>query len=50
MVDLIVYHVDNLVTVNGDNHLENLKTGEDSWKVVLIEEEFMKRMFDVQDV
>ena len=38
------------IYVNGDNHLENLKTGEDSWKVVLIEEEFMKRMFDVQDV
>lgn len=38
------------IYVNGDNHLENLKTGEDKWKVVLIEEEFMKRMFDVQDV
>ena len=38
------------IYVNGDNHIENLKTGEDSWKVVLIEEEFMKRMFDVQDV
>ena len=38
------------IYVNGDNHLENLKTGDDNWKVVLIEEEFMKRMFDVQDV
>lgn len=38
------------IYVNGDNHLENLKTGDDHWKVVLIEEEFMKRMFDVQDV
>ena len=38
------------IYVNGDNHLENLKTGEDKWKVALIEEEFMKRMFDVQDV
>ncbi|MEK9780190.1 MAG: DNA methyltransferase, partial [Gammaproteobacteria bacterium] len=38
------------IYVNGDNHLENLKTGDDKWKVVLIEEEFMKRMFDVQDV
>lgn len=38
------------IYVNGDNHLENLKTGDDHWKVVLIEEEFLKRMFDVQDV
>lgn len=38
------------IYVNGDNHLENLKTGDDNWKVVLIEEEFMKRMFDVHDV
>jgi adenine-specific DNA-methyltransferase len=38
------------IYVNGDNHLENLKTGDDNWKVVLIEEEFMKRMFDIQDV
>ena len=38
------------IYVNGDNHLENLKTGDDNWKVVLIEEEFMKLMFTVQDV
>jgi adenine-specific DNA-methyltransferase len=38
------------IYVNGDNHLENLKTGDDNWKVVLIEEEFLKRMFDVQDI
>lgn len=38
------------IYVNGDNHIENLKTGDDNWKVVLIEEEFMKRMFDVQDI
>ena len=38
------------IYVNGDNHLENLKTGDDNWKVVLIEEEFIKKMFDVQDV
>jgi adenine-specific DNA-methyltransferase len=38
------------IYVNGDNHLENLKTADDKWKVVLIEEEFIKRMFDVQDV
>lgn len=38
------------IYVNGDNLLENLKTGDEKWKVVLIEEEFKKRMFDVQDV
>lgn len=38
------------IYVNGDNHLENLKIGDEKWKVVLIEEEFTKRMFDVQDV
>ena len=32
--------------VNGDNNVENLKTGDERWKVVLIEEEFGKRMFD----
>ena len=34
------------IYVNGDNNLENLKTAEDKWKVVLIEEEFHKRMFE----
>ena len=38
------------IYVNGDNNLENLRTDEDHWKVVLIEEEFHKRMFDVADV
>ncbi|MFH0702520.1 MAG: site-specific DNA-methyltransferase [bacterium] len=38
------------IFVNGDNNLENLKLDEESWKVTLIEEEFKKRMFDVQDV
>jgi adenine-specific DNA-methyltransferase len=37
------------IYVNGDNHLENLRTGDESWKVVLIEEEFMNRMFDNQE-
>lgn len=37
------------IYVNGNNNLENLKTGEQQWKVNLIEEEFKKRMFDVQD-
>jgi len=34
------------IYVNGDNNVENLKTGEERWKVVLIEEEFGKRMFE----
>lgn len=35
----------DLIYVNGDNTLPNLKRDEDHWKVVLIEEEFQKRMF-----
>jgi len=38
------------IYVNGDNHLENLKKDEDRWKVMLIEEEFQRLMFDVSDV
>ena len=34
------------IYVNGDNNVENLKTGDERWKVVLIEEEFKKRMFE----
>jgi adenine-specific DNA-methyltransferase len=40
----------DLIYVNGDNNLENLKKDEDTWKVRLIEEEFGRLMFDVQDV
>ena len=36
----------DLIFVNGDNNLENLKVTEDKWKVRLIEEEFKKRMFE----
>ncbi|MBX2939106.1 MAG: site-specific DNA-methyltransferase [Ferruginibacter sp.] len=35
------------IYVNGDNNVENLKTGDERWKVVLIEEEFNKRMFEM---
>ncbi|UYZ13739.1 site-specific DNA-methyltransferase [Brevibacillus sp. WF146] len=38
------------IYVNGDNHLENIKLQENTWKVKLIEEEFKRLMFDVQDV
>jgi adenine-specific DNA-methyltransferase len=36
----------DLIYVNGDNTLPNLRRDEDHWKVVLIEEEFQKRMFE----
>ena len=38
----------DLIYVNGDNTLPNLKRDEDHWKVVLTEEEFAKRMFEEQ--
>ncbi len=34
------------IYVNGDNTLPNLRKDEEHWKVVLIEEEFKKRMFE----
>jgi len=40
----------DIIYVNGDNNLENLRRADETWKVRLIEEEFKKRMFDVQDV
>lgn len=36
------------IYINGDNNLENLRTDEDHWKVVLTEEEFTKRMFETK--
>jgi len=36
--------------VNGDNNLENLRRVDQTWKVRLIEEEFQRLMFDLQDV
>ena len=36
----------DLIYVNGDNTLPNLKRDEDHWKLVLTEEEFQKRMFE----
>lgn len=35
------------IYVNGDNSVENLKTGSQTWKVMLIEEEFKRKMFEV---
>ena len=40
----------DVIYVNGDNNLENLKKDEDTWKVRLIEDDFKRLMFDVQDV
>ena len=39
----------DLIYVNGDNNLENLRRGDQTWKVQLIEEEFLRRMFDGTD-
>ena len=38
----------DLIYVNGDNLLPNLRRDEDNWKVVLIEEEFTKRIFETE--
>ena len=40
----------DVIYVNGDNNLENLRREDETWKVRLIEEEFKRLMFDVQDV
>ncbi len=34
------------IYVNGDNNLDNLRTDEENWKVMLIEQEFNKQMFN----
>jgi adenine-specific DNA-methyltransferase len=38
------------IYVNGSNNLPNLRLEGESWKVRLIEEDFMQRMWDVEDV
>ena len=40
----------DIVYVNGDNNLENLRREDETWKVRLIEEDFRRLMFDVKDV
>jgi adenine-specific DNA-methyltransferase len=40
----------DLIYVNGDNNLENLRRPAQTWKVRMIEEEFKRLMFDVTDV
>ncbi|VTR65202.1 conserved hypothetical protein [Desulfosarcina cetonica] len=38
------------IYVNGSNNLPNLRQEGENWKVRLIEKDFMKRMWDVEDV
>lgn len=38
------------IYVNGSNNLPNLKLENENWKVRLIEEEFMKRMWDIEGI
>lgn len=40
----------DLIYVNGDNNLENLKTPGDTWQVRPIEEDFFRLMFDTEGV
>ncbi len=40
----------DVIYVNGDNNLENLRREDQTWKVRLIEEDFKRLMFDVEDV
>jgi len=40
----------DVIYVNGDNNLENLRRPDQTWKVRLIEEEFQRLMFDVQEM
>ncbi|CAN5344806.1 hypothetical protein BH11ARM1_BH11ARM1_07240 [soil metagenome] len=39
-----------VIYVNGDNNLQNLRKDDQTWKVRLIEEEFHRLMWDVEDV
>ncbi|HQN44711.1 MAG TPA: hypothetical protein PLA25_11290, partial [Anaerolineaceae bacterium] len=36
----------DLIYVNGDNNLENLRRPDETWKVRLIEEDFLRLMFE----
>lgn len=39
-----------VIYVNGDNNLENIKRDDETWKVRLIEEEFKRLMFDIEEI
>jgi hypothetical protein len=38
------------MVVDGDNNLENLKIGEEKWKVRIMEEGFKKRIFEIDAI
>lgn len=40
----------DLIYVNGDNNLENLKAPDDTWKVRPIEEDVFRLMFEKEGV
>jgi adenine-specific DNA-methyltransferase len=40
----------DVIYVNGDNNLPNLRTAGEQWKVRLIEEDFLRLMFDVEGI
>jgi len=40
----------DVIYVNGSSNLENVRTPDERWKVRLIEEDFMRLMFDVEEV
>lgn len=40
----------DIIYVNGDNNVENLRRADQTWKVRITEDEFHRLMFDVQDV
>jgi len=38
------------IYINGDHHFDNIRTGDDIFKVKLIEETFFKQMFNVTEL
>ena len=40
----------DIIYVNGDNNLGNLRREDETWKVRLIEDDFQRLMFDVEDI
>jgi len=40
----------DLIYVNGDNNLQNLRRDDETWKVRVTEEEFQRLMFDVRNI
>lgn len=38
------------IYINGDHHFDNVRTGEDTFKVRLIEETFFKQMFNISEL